>query len=84
MVGTEGGSGREIVGEEMCVVDRAGRAEVGRMCGRRVVFTRYRPGQLYVLMRRAQLKEIEVAGGGGVDQAEDQRRVMGLEQRWRD
>lgn len=49
------------------------------------VFTRYRPGQLYVLMRRAQLKEIEVAGGGGVDdQAEDQRRVMGLEQRWRD
>lgn len=48
------------------------------------VFTRYRPGQLYVL-RRAQLKEIEVAGGAGVDdQAEDQRRVMGLEQRWRD
>ena len=49
------------------------------------VFTRYRPGQLYVLMRRTQLKEIEVAGGGGVDdQAEDQGRVMGLEQRWRD
>lgn len=38
MVGTEGGSGRGIVGEEMCVVDRAGRAEVGRMCGRRVLF----------------------------------------------
>ena len=38
MVGTEGGSGRGIVGEERCVVDRAGRAEVGQMCGRRVLF----------------------------------------------
>lgn len=31
------------------------------------------------------MKEIEVAGEGMVDdKAEDQRRVVGLEQRWRD
>lgn len=38
---------------------------------------------MFVLMRGFQLKEIEVAGAGAVDdKAKDLGRVKGLEQRW--
>ena len=80
-MGTEGGNGRVTV-EEMCVVARDGRAELGRCVeGEFCVTVDKRPRPVLVLMRGFQLKEVEAAGAGVVDgKAKDLGRLKCLEQ----